>query len=209
MLYANNIWLAIVALVTITLTVLLVRRPQFCSVVTGRILAFITLFVLPLAITLFGFTTHLSFATSTEFCLGCHAMEDYGKSLYIDDPSYLPASHYQNNRIPRDHACYSCHTTYTFFGDVKSKIRGIQHLYHHYFGELPEQLALYEPYHNRECLHCHRGARTFEENPIHQEMRTELAADEMSCITCHDMIHNVAALQKLPVWHVAQSEIEK
>ncbi len=55
-------------------------------------------------------------ATSTKFCLSCHVMEDFGRSLYVDDPSYIPAMHFQNNRVPRDHACYTCHTDYTMFG---------------------------------------------------------------------------------------------
>jgi hypothetical protein len=34
----------------------------------------------------------------------------------------------QNNRIPKEHACYTCHTDYTMFGDVNAKMRGLQHI---------------------------------------------------------------------------------
>ena len=61
-------------------------------------------------------------------------MEAYGKSLRIDDPSYIPASHFQNNRIPRNEACYTCHTNYAMFGGVKAKIGGLKHLAIYYFG---------------------------------------------------------------------------
>ena len=33
--------------------------------------------------------------------------------------------HFQNKRIPADHACYTCHSDYTMFGDVDDKIRTI------------------------------------------------------------------------------------
>ena len=59
-------------------------------------------------------------------------MEAHGKSLYIDDPTYVPAAHFQNNRIPKEQACFTCHTNYTMFGDVYGKIRGLQHIYVYY-----------------------------------------------------------------------------
>ena len=55
-------------------------------------------------------------------------MEAYGKSLRIDDPTYIPASHFQNNRIPRNEACYACHTNYAMFGGLKAKLGGLKHL---------------------------------------------------------------------------------
>ena len=79
----------------------------------------------------------------------CHVMEGFGRSLYIDDPSYVPAAHFQNNRIPRDQACYTCHTEYTLFGPVKSKLRGgLRHLYVQYIvgAPKPESIKLYDPF---------------------------------------------------------------
>jgi nitrate/TMAO reductase-like tetraheme cytochrome c subunit len=38
---------------------------------------------------------------TTTFCLSCHTMESFGKSLYVDDPTHIPAAHFQNHRVPR------------------------------------------------------------------------------------------------------------
>ncbi|MEI9815368.1 MAG: hypothetical protein WDO18_23165 [Acidobacteriota bacterium] len=69
-------------------------------------------------------------------------MEDYGRSLYIDDPSYVPAQHYQNALVPRDHACYTCHTQYTMFGTVQAKLKGVPPLDDPVFG-----------HHSQTCRH--------------------------------------------------------
>ena len=89
---------------------------------------------------------------------------------------------------------------YTLFGDAKAKLQGLRHVYVHYLGELPAKIALYEPYNNRECLHCHPGARGFEENEFHIEIRAELVANTTSCLECHDAVHAVAKLAELPKW---------
>jgi hypothetical protein len=33
----------------------------------------------------------------------------------------------------------------------------------------PEDIKLYQPYNNRECLHCHLGARRYEEASEHHK----------------------------------------
>src|SRR2546421_3759828 len=102
----------------------------------GKILAFMALLILPALSVCAGFTEHMERATSTSFCLSCHVMTDYGRSLYVDDRSYIPARHFQNNLVPRDHACYTCHTDYTMFGTIRAKIRGLRHLQVQYFGKV-------------------------------------------------------------------------
>src|SRR5439155_20811253 len=87
----------------------------------GKILAFVALLILPALSVWAGFNEHMERATSTSFCLSCHVMTDYGRSLYVHDCSYVPARHFPNNLIPRDHASYTCHTAYTLFVTVKSK----------------------------------------------------------------------------------------
>ena len=56
-------------------------------------------------------------------------MGQYGKSLYVDDSSYIPAAHFQNGRVPRDEACYPCHTDHTIFSTFSSKLKGLHHIY--------------------------------------------------------------------------------
>lgn len=181
--------LVAIVLVAIALVALVVLRPGLTATRGGKILAFLALAVIPGLATAMGLSAHMERSKSTEFCLSCHVMEPYGKSLQLDDPTALPAAHFQNRRIDREHACFTCHTRYTMFGDVKAKLTGLQHVYVNYLGEVPEKIELYEPYNNRECLHCHAGARSFEESDLHKEMRADLGSNTTSCLECHDVVH--------------------
>jgi nitrate/TMAO reductase-like tetraheme cytochrome c subunit len=195
-----NYAVATIILLSILLIGLLLVRPTITAAHGGKILAFIAFFILPIVATGLGASIHLQHSTSTHFCLSCHVMEAYGKSLYIDDPTYIPAAHFQNNRIPKEQACYTCHTHYTIFGDANAKIRGLKHLYVNYLKGAPPNIALYEPFHNRECLHCHGGARSYEETTPHKEMKEQLAGNDMSCLTCHNKIHDVKNIGKANLW---------
>jgi len=192
--------LVAVVLVAIALIVLLVLRPSLTAVRGGRILAFLAFLVLPVLATAMGLSAHMEHSKSTNFCLSCHVMEPYGRSLHVDDEAWLPAQHFQNNRVPRDRACFTCHADYTMFGDAKAKLRGLRHVYVYYLGDIPEKIQLYEAYNNRECLHCHAGARSFEESDLHKEMRAELGSNTTSCLECHDAVHNVDELKGKPLW---------
>jgi nitrate/TMAO reductase-like tetraheme cytochrome c subunit len=198
---AIGIFIALAAV----LAVLLARRPELTRARGGKILAFVALFLLPAGASWTGFSRQIEHSKETDFCLSCHVMGDFGRSLYIDDPNSLPATHFQNNRIPRATACYTCHTTYTLFGDAGSKWKGLRHLYVQYLGAVPapEQIKLYRPFNNRECLHCHAGARSFEEASTHQSdpaILEELKANRISCLTCHDVVHEIAKLDDYSVW---------
>ena len=166
-----NYAVATLIVLSIVLIGVLLIRPTITAAQGGKILAFIAFFILPIFATVFGASIHLEKSKSTQFCLSCHVMDAYGKSLYIDDAAYLPAAHFQNNHIPKEQACFTCHTNYTMFGDLNSKMRGLKHIYVYYLKTPPAKLALYEPFQNRECLHCHAGARSFEESTPHKEMK--------------------------------------
>jgi cytochrome c-type protein NapC len=197
--YLEEAVLAVVA-VAVALIAAVVLRPAMLGTRGGKILAFLALAVMPVVATAMGLSAHMEKSKKTEFCLSCHVMEPYGRSLRVDDASALPAAHYQNQRIDREHACFTCHTTYTMFGDVKAKMTGLRHVYINYLGEVPKKIELYEPYNNRECLHCHAGARSFEENEMHGEIRAELGSNATSCLECHDVAHEVESVDGKPVW---------
>lgn len=188
--------------VSITLVLTLILRPGVTVTRGGKILAFLTLFILPVACLAWGAAQHLEQSKQTQFCLSCHVMEPYGKSLYVDDPGFLAASHFQNRRVPADTACYSCHTDYVMYGDLRAKLRGLRHVYAQYIGSPSQPLHLYSPYNNRECLHCHRNARSFEDSPTHSALRGELIANQMSCLTagCHNVAHDAANLAGKKFW---------
>jgi cytochrome c-type protein NapC len=189
------------------LAVLLAVRRDLTRARGGKILAFMALFLLPALSIAGGFSQHMDRAQRTEFCVSCHTMSDHGRTLLIDDPSYLPAVHFQNNLVPRDRACYTCHTDYAMFGGVRAKLRGMRHLYVQYLGNIPppDRLRLYEPYNNRECLHCHDGARKFETFSAHTktpQMLGELKSNTLSCTSsrCHDIVHDVSSLPDVTFW---------
>ena len=170
-------------------------------------LAFVALLVLPAIAVWAGFEEQMDRAQTTDFCLSCHVMADYGKSLYVDDAGYVPAAHFQNNRVARDRACYTCHANYSMFGTVAAKIHGVRHLIVQYFGTVPkpEDIKLYAPFNNRECLHCHLGARKFEAQRAHNRTPDELVrmkSNELSCTSskCHDIVHDVTTLKDAAFW---------
>ena len=201
----------IIAILVVAFTAVLAAVIAFRADLTrersGKILAFIALFLLPSVALWAGLSQHMERSKSTQFCLSCHVMADYGQSLMVDDKSYIPAVHYQNNRIPREAACYTCHSDYTMFGGVKAKMRGLRHVWVQYLGTIPkpEDIKLYTPFNNRECLHCHEGARSFTEASAHQkkpELLDQITSNKVSCMAskCHDTVHDVDTLGDVKLW---------
>jgi cytochrome c-type protein NapC len=193
-----TIAIVILVLFSAVLAGVIVVRPAITTSRAGKILAFGVLFFLPLFSLVAGMDNEMERSKSTAFCLSCHIMDSYGRSLHIDDPSYLAAAHFQNHRVPADEACYTCHTNYAMFGTFKAKLGGLRHLYVYYLKKLPlpEDIKLHERFNNRECLHCHLGARSFEQGATHSADPATLPAvktNKLSCISsgCHDVVHNV------------------
>jgi cytochrome c-type protein NapC len=206
MLHATTLILSLI-LFSIVVIGVLIARPAITATKGGKILAFVAMFCLPIFCGLLGVSREMGRSKSTAFCLSCHTMEDYGKSLYVDDPTHLPAAHFQNHRVPPDEACYSCHTSYAMFGGLKVKLYGLKHVAIYYLGTppAPENIKLYEPYNNRECLHCHLGAKSFEEGATHNADPATLPAiksNQLSCISsgCHDIAHDLAHLKDAKFW---------
>jgi cytochrome c-type protein NapC len=185
------------------LVLLLVLRPALTANRNGKILAFVVLFALPILCSFVGTSQQLERSKQTTFCLSCHIMEPYGLSLHVDDPKYVPAAHFQNHRIPTEQACYTCHEDYVLYGGIRAKWRGLHHVYVQYLGTPMTPIRLYVPYNNRECLHCHLGARSFESSPTHIALHDDLVSNKLSCLTsgCHDTVHNVTSLDKVKFWY--------
>jgi nitrate/TMAO reductase-like tetraheme cytochrome c subunit len=199
----------IIALVSlsIALIALLVVRPGITATSGGKVMAFLALLILPILCATMGISSELDRSKTTNFCLSCHIMEPYGRSLRVDDPSYLAAAHFQNHRVPADEACYTCHTNYAMFGSFKAKMAGLRHVYVYYLTKpsAPENIKLHEPFNNRECLHCHLGARSFEQGAVHNadpDLLPAIKANKTSCISsgCHEVVHNVGSLSKAKMW---------
>jgi cytochrome c-type protein NapC len=191
---------AVLALLTALAIFLVAHQPALTATRRGKAFAFVSFFVMPLAITGLAAAAHLEKAKTTEFCLSCHVMEPYGQSLGFADTDALPASHFQNRLVPRETACYTCHTTYTLFGDLKAKMNGMKHVWIYYTGQTPAKISLYQPYRNRECLSCHGESRSYLESAGHEGLLPELRVDTTSCLDCHSLVHDAQNLPAHAVW---------
>jgi len=198
----------LIALIVLTMivAVFFLVRPAVTASPREKILAFIALFILPVLCVGGGMSTHMQRSEQTRFCISCHAMAPYGRSLHVDNPSYIPAAHFQNHRVPADAACYACHADYTIYGPLKDKLQGITRIYTQYVGTPPKTIHVPGGYSNLQCLRCHAGARSFEENPVHMAIMDSLKSNQMSCISsgCHDTVHNVADLDHVKFWGPGQ-----
>jgi len=205
MLGFTGILIALIAL-AIALAALFLIRPSVTAGATGKILAFIGLFILPVLCVSAGMSEQMQRSEQTRFCISCHAMEPYGRSLYVDDPNYIPAQHFQNHRVPADQACYACHADYTIYGPLKDKLKGITRIYMQYVSTPPKKIVISGGYSNLQCLHCHAGARSFEGNPVHVAIMDSLKTNQMSCISsgCHDTVHNASEIDHLKMWRPGQ-----
>ena len=81
-----------VMVITIILAALVVARPALTVARGGKMLAFLAFFIFPVFAGLMGMENHMERSKQTSFCLTCHIMGPYGKSLYVDDSSYIPSS---------------------------------------------------------------------------------------------------------------------
>jgi cytochrome c-type protein NapC len=202
---SSGILVALIVL-TIALAAVFLVRPSITVGVTGKIFAFVALCVLPALCISTGVSTHMQRSEQTHFCISCHAMAPYDQSLYVDDPTYIPAQHFQNHRVPADMACYACHADYTIYGPLKDKLQGIKRIYLQYVSTPPRTIHIPGGYNNLQCLHCHSGARSFEGNPVHVTMMDSLKTNQLSCTSsgCHDTVHNVAHFDHVKFWRSGQ-----
>jgi len=187
---------------SVVLATIFLVRPSLTTEAAWKILAFIGLCVLPALCIVGGMNTHMERSEQRRFCISCHSMAPYGESLYVDDPDHIPAQHFQNHRVPPDTACFACHADYTIYGPLKDKLAGLTRIYMQYVSAPPNPITISGGFKNAQCLHCHLGARSFEEDPTHAALMDSLKSNETSCLTsgCHDTAHDVANLSHEKFW---------
>jgi|GEM_PF-1301081 len=166
----------------------------------GRIVLLVGLVALPVLLSVGNLSYGVSESSSTRFCLSCHEMERFGRSLFVDDKQALAAVHYQNRLVPRESTCYTCHKDYALFGDVKAKLNGLRHVWAHYVTGVPEQIKLYQPYPNSNCLHCHDDSRRFLDKEVHRAISSQLYAGSVSCLSCHRIAHDMVKVDAHQFW---------
>jgi len=193
---------------SVVLAAIFLIRPSLTRAAGWKIVAFIGLCVLPALCIVGGMNAHVQRSEQTRFCVSCHVMIPYGQSLYVDDASHIPAQHFQNHRVPVDMACYSCHADYSIYGPLKDKLQGLKRIYIQYVSTAPDPASIRIPggFQNAQCLHCHLGARNFEENAVHAAMLDSLKSNQTSCLTsgCHDTAHDIANLSHQKFWKPVQ-----
>jgi nitrate/TMAO reductase-like tetraheme cytochrome c subunit len=185
------------------LLVLLILRPEIFRTLEGKVLGLTALFLVPAVALVGGVKEHVERSATTGYCLSCHVMSDYGKSLRAEAMATLPASHFQNHLVPPERACVSCHANYGLSGDLHAKVRATRYVFETYFGTVPETIRMASRYRNRECLRCHLGARSFERSQGHLAPRASMAAikaGRTSCMKsgCHELVHNVRDMAAAP-----------
>ena len=193
--------LIVALIVGLTVVVLLFLGARSLAGQTiGRVVLLVGLVALPLLLSAGNISYGFHQSSTTSFCLSCHEMRDYGKSLFVDNKQAVVAVHYQNRLVDRETVCYSCHKDYAMFGDVTAKLNGLRHVWAHYIAGVPEKITLYKPYPNSNCLHCHDDSRRFVEGAAHRPLMDALYAGTTSCLSCHRIAHDMAKVDADQLW---------
>jgi nitrate/TMAO reductase-like tetraheme cytochrome c subunit len=174
-----------------------VKQPRLD--LTWRLLLFAAIALLP-TVAAGTSTTEAMGATSTrEFCGSCHVMGAHYRDALDPTSMSLAARHTRNDAFG-EHSCYNCHAEYGMLGYPLTKMNGLRHVWHYYFGEygsmtLDEALSVLhtvKPYPNENCMHCHTGlGKIWLSVPDHAAVETEVRSGKVSCasVGCHGAPH--------------------
>lgn len=205
--FGSEIIIVLILLAVGTLLLMLSGLDGLTETWRGRLILLVGLLIFPGLIWMGTTVEAIHQSSSTEFCMSCHEMHAFGQTLMIDDMEVVAAGHFQNRLVPRDSACFTCHTNYAMFGDMRAKLTGLGHMWVHYLGTVPaaEKMETYVEYPNANCLSCHRGARGFEGEGKHDSAdapMAEILAGDVSCMAsgCHDLVHPVDELKRYTYW---------
>jgi len=155
-----------------------------------RLLLIISLFVLPVLITMSASTTVMETTKSVQSCNTCHIMEPFVTDLSDPDSPTLAARHFKNKWIPQ-FQCYTCHTTYGAHGTLEGKRDGFRHWLLYVTGTWDEPIRYSGSYPNQNCVACHGGTENFTLVESHISLSKELSTDRVSCTSCHGPAHPV------------------
>jgi len=184
-------WIVLaVAILCIVLTLaVLVKHKERISAPFGKWVLLLVFFVLSPIAYLLNFSVAIEDSKKVNFCNSCHVMHGYVNDLKDPDSEYLASQHYQYRWIDEDQ-CFTCHSDYGLFGNMKAKISGIRHVWKYYTGyETP--VKLYGTYNNGICLRCHAPVLSFQEEEEHENNAADILSSKMSClgVDCHVRPH--------------------
>jgi nitrate/TMAO reductase-like tetraheme cytochrome c subunit len=182
----------------------LIKKPALVTATKLLLLAGILIFPVGAAFTgnLRGYTV----SQDREFCSSCHVMEPWTDDSN-DNTSKSLASMHARNPLFGERNCYRCHEDYGMFGTILTKVNGMNHMYHYYaayqgmpIDEALRRIALYKPYNNATCMHCH-STRTegFAAVKDHQGADEDVRAGKVSCASegCHGPAHPFSKKKQL------------
>lgn len=186
-----------------------------------RLLLFLAIAVLPTLAAGTSTVEGLERTTEREFCGSCHVMDAH----YNDASNALSeslAARHSKNKLFGKNSCYKCHANYGMYGYPLTKLEGMGHVYHYYFGEYGDMpldkavghIHINKPYPNRNCLHCHAGGgKVWKGIPDHASAESALEEGRLSCSSagCHGAAHPFAkeaqkAAGTKPSWQPEESE---
>jgi NapC/NirT cytochrome c family, N-terminal region len=184
-------WIVIVvSVICIILIITIMRKdPEKVSETFGKRRLLIVFFVLSPIAYLLSFSSAIEDSKTVEFCHSCHVMHGYIKDLKDPDSEYLASEHYQHRWIS-ENQCFTCHSDYGLFGNMKAKMTGIRHVWKYYTGyETP--VKLYGTYNNGICLRCHAPVLDFQNEAEHEKHAADILSNKMSCLgmDCHVRPH--------------------
>jgi nitrate/TMAO reductase-like tetraheme cytochrome c subunit len=156
---------------------------------TRRAFVFLALAALPGLWTLGLLVRADATMKTNRFCLRCHEMGPFAESMESGDPNLLAASHYTNDWVNRERACYDCHTEKSVRGAIEAKLTGMHDMRVHYLGTIPDTIVLRKPYGSRICLSCHGEASIVELAGHPSGLLDEIEEDLTSCLDCHGPGH--------------------
>ncbi len=98
----------LLVLFSIVLIGTLVMRPDITKTRTGKMMAFLVLFFLPILCGAMGLASEMERSTTTT-SLVCRIMGPYGQSLHVDDPTHLAAARAKSSCARRSCLFYVPH----------------------------------------------------------------------------------------------------
>ena len=192
-----NTFVVVFAVIGVTLVLLSLGTLRKHDSREWKILAFLSFFLLPAMFAIPVSMSSFEHMKTTEFCGSCHPMDPYIESLTVPNDSLLASVHYRNNLVPQKKACYSCHVSYAMFGGIQAKLDGLHHVkvFVKEKGEV-EDIELYQPYSNDNCLHCHGKSERFRSGETHvthhklgspEKFFERVESGKLSCLAsnCH------------------------
>lgn len=128
---------------------------------------------------------NLERSKKVEFCASCHQMSGHIADIKRETEKSLAGKHAMLSWVNKN-PCYTCHTNYSLFGPLSTKLNGLKHMAVAFLGDVREEdIKLYKPYLDANCMQCHDNYRFSK-----PEEHADIMPDER-CVDCHDDMHEI------------------